>query len=518
MIKEYQSKNIIKHEILNLLNILTEESYYDIFNKIADIILYQNNDTKSILIGKFNNSEDIIKNEHIFKEIIFYKGTNEKLYTSIYAELCNDLDTKINTCLIDQKNIKITKEKKIKHIINEECINLLNKYKDIPKNDVNKIIKESDEYYQLKKNIIGYISFVYELINKKVLKSQFGYNLVEQFYKIYNNKEIQDIIRYLYLESCICLVKSLGKIVFEKNEEKNIQNLNNYINSNFNKIIESDKNMPNNLRYRIINIIKKNEKLWDDSYSEIFQKEKYIVLEDSDSEENEINNNQIVTTNKNSKNNLKEENRPRNENEIMIEEDLHNYISYSTEMDPNGQIIIKNICDKSYNWKVIEELINEKNYGLEYIIDDFIQICTYTVHDENQLIICNDYIKNIIEYYSNNLSDQDLDLIQKEMIKTFLIIDEFLNNNIYMEKVLGNLLFILIENKLYHIKYFNKYLKAEKQTQINLAIITKYCIISSGKFAKRYFNDFKQTKLFINSEIFKKYVNDALKDLFYFIK
>ena len=518
MIKEYQSKNIIKHEILNLLNILTEESYYDIFNKIADIILYQNNDTKSISIGKFNNSEDIIKNEHIFKEIIFYKGTNEKLYTSIYAELCNDLDTKINTCLIDQKNIKITKEKKIKHIINEECINLLNKYKDIPKNDVNKIIKESDEYYQLKKNIIGYISFVYELINKKVLKSQFGYNLVEQFYKIYNNKEIQDIIRYLYLESCICLVKSLGKIVFEKNEEKNIQNLNNYINSNFNKIIESDKNMPNNLRYRIINIIKKNEKLWDDSYSEIFQKEKYIVLEDSDSEENEINNNQIVTTNKNSKNNLKEENRPRNENEIMIEEDLHNYISYSTELDPNGQIIIKNICDKSYNWKVIEELINEKNYGLEYIIDDFIQICTYTVHDENQLIICNDYIKNIIEYYSNNLSDQDLDLIQKEMIKTFLIIDEFLNNNIYMEKVLGNLLFILIENKLYHIKYFNKYLKAEKQTQINLAIITKYCIISSGKFAKRYFNDFKQTKLFINSEIFKKYVNDALKDLFYFIK
>jgi len=351
-----------------------------------------------------------------------------------------------------------------------------------------------------------------------VLKSQFGYNLVEQFYKIYNNKEIKDLIRYLYLESCICLVKKLGKIVFEKNEEKNIQNLNNYINNNFNNIIESDKNMPNNLRYRIINIIKKNEKLWNDSYSEIFQKEKNIVLEDSDLEENENNNNQIVATNKNSKNNLKEENRPRNENEIMIEEDLLNYISYSTELDPNGQIIIKNICDKSYNWKVIEELINEKNYGLEYIIDDFILICTYTVHDENQLIICNDYIKNIIEYYSNNLSDQDLDLIQKEMIKTFLIIDEFLNNNIYMEKVLGNLLFILIENKLYHIKYFNKYLKAEKQTQINLAIITKYCIISSGKFAKKYFNDFKQTKLFINSEIFKKYVNDALKDLFYFIK
>ena len=104
------------------------------------------------------------------------------------------------------------------------------------------------------------------------------------------------------------------------------------------------------------------------------------------------------------------------------------------------------------------------------------------------------------------------------MIKSFLKIDELVNKNKNMYKILGNLLFILIDNKLYHIKYFNNYLKVEKQTQINLAIITKYCILSSGKFAKKYLNDFKQTKLFINNEIFSKYVNEALKDLLYFIK
>ena len=90
--------------------------------------------------------------------------------------------------------------------------------------------------------------------------------------------------------------------------------------------------------------------------------------------------------------------------------------------------------------------------------------------------------------------------------------------NHYMSKILGNLLFVLIENRLYYIKDFNNYLKTEIQTQINLAIITKYCIISAGKFAKKYFNDFKQTKLFLNNNVFKKYVSDALKDLFYFIK
>ena len=104
------------------------------------------------------------------------------------------------------------------------------------------------------------------------------------------------------------------------------------------------------------------------------------------------------------------------------------------------------------------------------------------------------------------------------MIKTFLKIDEFIKKNENMYKILGNLLFILIDNKLYHIKYFNNYLKVEKSTQINLAIKTKYCIISSGKFTKKFLNDFKQTKFFINNEIFTKYVNDALKDLIYFIQ
>ena len=104
------------------------------------------------------------------------------------------------------------------------------------------------------------------------------------------------------------------------------------------------------------------------------------------------------------------------------------------------------------------------------------------------------------------------------MIKTFLNVDEFIKVNYYMSKILGNLLFILIENRLYHIKDFNNYLKAEKQTQINLVIITKYFIILAGKFTKNILMIFKQTKLFFNNNIFNQYVSDALKDLFYFIK
>ena len=513
---KYQSKNTIKHEIIYLLNILTVANYHDILNKIKNIILYQNNN--------LNNNENIIINEHLFKDIIFKKSI-ELLYINLYAKLCYDLHNIISNTLIEQKNLKNNKERNLKFIINEECIIYLNKYKNISKEYSFIIDKESDDYVFLKKKVIGYVIFVFELINFDLLKQQFGFFILEQFYKKYTDNELKILFKDIYLEASIELLNKLGKNIFEKNNKKLIQNINNYIKNNLQTLI-SNQGMINNhieshIKYKIINIIKKNENSWKDSLFELFKKENNKICY----EENE---NKLIEkkykekkAESNSKLNevfKKDENKIIDNKGYIIEEDLKNYISYFSEQGNKGEINIKKNVDKSYNWKAIDELINEKNFGLEYIINQFILICSNIIHDESQLVISNDYIKNIIEYYSNNLQKNILDSIHNEMIKTFLNVDDYIKNNYYMSKILGNLLFILIENRLYHIKDFNNYLKVEQQTQINLAIITKYCIISSGKFAKKYFNDFKQTKLFINNNIFKQYVTDALKDLFYFIK
>jgi hypothetical protein len=291
---------------------------------------------------------------------------------------------------------------------------------------------------------------------------------------------------------------SLKENLLNEFKEEFIQNKINEIND---IKIQDNQKLNNNNSYFNDYLIKEPEKKLPLYEKEIKEKPKLI---------------QNISNSNNTEINKKEKYIDKNEiKSNIIEEDLRNYISfYSEEEGGNKQIN----ADKSYNWKAIDELINEKDYGLSYIIYQFIQICSKIIHDENTLILANDYIKNIIDYYSNNLQKDNLELIHNEMIKTFLNIDEILKDNYLMSKILGNLLFILIENRLYHIKDFNNYLKVEQQTQINLAIITKYCIISSGKFAKKYFNDFKQTKLFINNNIFKQYVTDALKDLFYFIK
>ena len=47
-------------------------------------------------------------------------------------------------------------------------------------------------------------------------------------------------------------------------------------------------------------------------------------------------------------------------NKALIEEDILNYISYFSEENNKGKINIKSYVDKSYNWKVIDELVNNK--------------------------------------------------------------------------------------------------------------------------------------------------------------
>ena len=490
--------NNIKHDIIFLLNIILERNYTDILHKLIQIILYKG--------GSLNNNDDIIKREHIFKDIIFNKALCESKYIILYSKLIKDLNENISKILKAQQNTKNNKEKNLKFIINEESINLLNKFKNLP----NYIILgnfDSDNYFLYRKKIRSYVSFIYELIKSELLKPQFGINIIEQFHRKFKESNINKIYIAIYLDACIILFDKICKDIIESNNhQKLIQNLNNFVDN----LSKDDIDAPNYLKYKKINSIEK--------YKALIKKQKsqknFDLFEKALKEEIKKPIKSSLNISKNNNKNISFE-----DFELIIQGDLMNYISYYSEENNNGQIILKKDIDKSYNWKAIDELINQKSKGLGFIINKYIQACMNIDLNEKKILLSNDYIKNIIDYYINNLSRQEIKLIHTEMIKTFNNIDNYINNNKNMEKILGNLLFILIENKLYYIKDFNNYLKVDKNIQINLSIITKYCIISSGKFAKKYFNDFKQTKLFINnSDIFIKYVSDPLKDFFYFLK
>ena len=492
------TKNSYKSEILYLLNIITVTNYTNILDKLMKNII------------KVDGDDELINNENIFKDIIFNKLFKESKYIKLYSKLIKDLNDNISQTLKEQGNTKNNKEKSVKSIINEGCVNILNKFKN--SQDDNYLDNYNSEKYFLERGILrNYTLFIYEFINIGLLKQQFGVNIIEQFYKKTKEINIKRIYKTLYLDACILLYDKIMEDIFKCNNKKLIQCLNNFIDHLSN---DDNQDLPNYLRYKIINSVEKKKKMNEKEIEKIEKSNKSIDLFDKILEEEVHNKSKSNNIKMIQKTNISKTN---DDYELIIQEDLNNYISYFSEKGDNGQTIIKTEVDKSYNWKIIDDLINKKDNGLSFIINNFIKACSKIITKENQVILSNDYIKNIIEYYINNLSKEEIGVVQNEMIKTLLNINDVINKNQFMYKILGNLLFILIENKLYHIKDFNNYLKVENNTKINLAIITRYCIISAGKFAKKYFNDFKQTKLFINNNIiFNEYVNNSLKELFYF--
>ena len=521
IIKKNKSNNILKQDFIFLLNIITQGNYSFVLKQLTQIILYQiskSKDQNTSITKKLKDNNDIIHNEHLFISIIFKQIENGIKYVNIYSKLCSDLNLNILNGLIEQKNMKNNKERNLKLIINDECIKIINNFKQ-DEIDIIKDINNKD--YKLsffKQKLTGFVNFVYELINVEILKQQFGLYTLEQLYKLFNkdNKENyqNDSFANIYLEGIIALIFKLGKLFFKKDNQKLLININNYIKNNLVPLIDV-QNIKNNLTsylfYRIMNLISKADNQWKEPVIDLFEEEEQEIIQ-----ENKSNLSKNYTDNLTKIKNLSERNFS-DINKTLIEEDIINYISYFSEETNKGKINIKSYVDKSYNWKIIDELVNNKKFGLESIINYYISICSSFDYDDNKIILSNDYIKNIIEFYANNLPKKAIESIQNEMIKTFSNIDNIVEQNKEMYKILGNLLFVLIDNKLFQIKFFNNYLKVDKKTQINLAIITKYCIISSKKFAKKYLNDFKQTKLFINNDIFEKYVIENLKDLLYFI-
>ena len=484
-INKNQPKNSFEFEIMNLLNALTNETFDNIFSQILHLLL----------INK-QNINLFIENEKILLKIIFSKASNEYCYGFIYAKLCSILNTQLINEFLDTKNSKNNKERTIKFLVNEESNNVFNSYKNMQINDL-----------VLNKNkFLGYLNFISELMIIELIRQQFIFYIFDQMYQKYIENETEVI----YLEGCIELINNAGKYIIEKeNNTKYISNLNKYFNETFPNLISNKISLPNNIKYKIINLLEKNKNGWTDSLYESSKSfnniSKNSLLFSFDFQDTNISSNdnfEIPTENSKTQDKISVKN--------IIEKDLLNFIKYSND---------SNDKPPSYNWEIIDKLINEKKIQIYKIAIYYIKICKNIIVNEKDIICSNDYIKNIIEYYINNLSKNDIDITRNEMIKFFKNINEVIREDEKMYKIMGNLLFVLVENRLFLIKDFNNYLKENKNTIINLALVTKYCIISSGKYAKKYYNDFRQNKLFINnSEIFKKNVSDSLKDLFYYIK
>ena len=175
------------------------------------------------------------------------------------------------------------------------------------------------------------------------------------------------------------------------------------------------------------------------------------------------------------------------------------------DLEKNNQI------GNEYNWSTIEDILSKNNADLGEVIRCYVEVCIDLTEDKKKIFIANDYIKNIIYYYSVNLSNKEKDIIHNKMINLYRNIQDICIDNFNMKEIMGYLLFILIENKLNFIKDLNNYIGMDKEIIITIAEVIKYAIISSETKSRKYHNDFKQTKLFVADNIFNDYVTDKIQ-------
>ena len=196
------------------------------------------------------------------------------------------------------------------------------------------------------------------------------------------------------------------------------------------------------------------------------------------------------------------------ENKIyqMIKADLENIIN-------NKSDIKKILSELKHKYDI--EINKNKNIEIWEFFYYYIENCIDLINSENKAKIANEYINYFIYNFSLSVSNEVWEILHYKLISLFLSLNEICVENIYMYKIMGFLLYTLINNKLFFIKDLNNFLEKENYIIINIAKVVKYSIIFAEKNAKKFHNDFKQTKLFFGNDIFYNIVTVPLKKNFY---
>ena len=206
----------------------------------------------------------------------------------------------------------------------------------------------------------------------------------------------------------------------------------------------------------------------------------------------------------------------------IIKEDLENYISFSFKNQQNKKFVISN----KYDFSIIEQLLIKEKIELNNLLRFYLKICFEILDSKDKILFANDYIQNIIENYKRiYINKSNFIQIHEDLLE---ILVDFVSNphknkikgiinyeNRYISEIIGALFYSLLVNDLFFVSDLNKFINCEKKTMINNTKIVRFIIIYSNdeKLKNKYFEVFKNCKLFFNNPVYFKYVTKYLKFL-----
>ena len=206
-----------------------------------------------------------------------------------------------------------------------------------------------------------------------------------------------------------------------------------------------------------------------------------------------------------------------NEDKInsILMEDLENYLIYSENLQKNNDKLNSISKKINYDWSMIEQLIIKIKQDLIDIINNYLNACINLVDSKEKVIYANEYIQIIIDYYIKHyLTKNNLNIVRDKLLYLIYKIEDVNIDNRFKFDILGKLFLCLMKKGLFFVSDYNLYTNCEEEIQINLAKLARYIIIESEEEqeAKKFYLNFKTTKLFINNPIFFKFVTKFLKE------
>ena len=204
---------------------------------------------------------------------------------------------------------------------------------------------------------------------------------------------------------------------------------------------------------------------------------------------------------------------------ILLKNDIENYVSFLTEHNITNKQELNdynnqnenNDINNEYDWSISEELIIKTKNELEEIIRCYIEVCIDYVTKEKNIFFCNEYIKNIVNYYSLDLTKDEIEKVHKSMNDLYLNIEDICIDNYFMLEVMGYLLLILLNNNLFYIEDLNKFINEDKDRIAKISQVIKFTIAHSEDKYKDLYDNFRKIELYTdNKNIFEEYIEKPL--------
>jgi len=424
----------IKRNLRGFLNMLTKDNYDQIKQDILGVI------------------KDNVDYQIKFLDVLFQKAVLERAYVALYAKLCKELDKEL-----PQKNAPKEQKKDEKKPKKETSImraKLLDKCKEIfqiKKNEnFDQYIKEKDPQereYKLKKFVLGNVYFITELIKIKILSKKIAPVCINNLFERYEKSKTDEKLKLINLQAVVIFTEQFGSLVHsqeKKIDSKEAENFKESIDKIFQKLdqVKDKKGLPGYIKYSIINLIEKRKNNY-----QMTKYQKYLDAKSKKEVEKELEEQDKIT-------------------QDDINEKMKKGLSdYKDFIEEEG-------TSEKYPWKETTYLYDKKEKELGDILEGYIEACGDFIDRQSNVKYAKSYIKELIEYYCDRVSNREKTKLKDKLIDLFKSIRELALDIPQIYDVYAYIIYIFLENDIMKVSDLKEIITEKDSTEEDLNIVS----------------------------------------------